>query len=86
MNERVGAGNWESGQELGDTWASRNAFSYGRCSPLSPAPTTHNLQVIAYWKEPSFPLTSRAYCLIACGYDADILLFAVAVQMSSFFM
>ncbi|EIE25813.1 hydrogenobyrinic acid a,c-diamide cobaltochelatase, partial [Coccomyxa subellipsoidea C-169] len=30
VNERVGAGNWESGQELGDTWASRNAFSYGR--------------------------------------------------------
>ena len=32
VNERVGAGNWESGQELGDTWASRNAFSYGRCA------------------------------------------------------
>ena len=31
VNERVGAGNWDSGQELGDTWASRNAFSYGRC-------------------------------------------------------
>ena len=30
VNERVGAGNWDSGQELGDTWASRNAFSYGR--------------------------------------------------------
>lgn len=23
-------GNWETGEELGDTWASRNAFSYGR--------------------------------------------------------
>ena len=33
VNERVGAGNWDSGQELGDTWASRNAFSYGRCGP-----------------------------------------------------
>ena len=30
VNERVGAGNWESGDELGDTWVSRNAFSYGR--------------------------------------------------------
>ncbi len=32
VNERVGAGNWESGEELGDTWASRNAYSYGRCA------------------------------------------------------
>jgi len=32
VNERVGASNWESGEELGDTWASRNAFSYGRGS------------------------------------------------------
>ena len=31
VNERVGASNWEDGKELGDTWASRNAFSYGRC-------------------------------------------------------
>ncbi|KAK9843478.1 hypothetical protein WJX81_004582 [Elliptochloris bilobata] len=30
VNERVGAGNWESGEELGDTWASRNSYSYGR--------------------------------------------------------
>lgn len=30
VNERVGASNWESGEELGDTWAARNAFSYGR--------------------------------------------------------
>lgn len=30
VNERVGAGNWESSSELGDTWAARNAFSYGR--------------------------------------------------------
>ncbi|KFM28975.1 Magnesium-chelatase subunit H [Auxenochlorella protothecoides] len=30
VNERVGASNWESGEELGDTWSSRNAFSYGR--------------------------------------------------------
>lgn len=29
VNERVGAGNWESSEELGDTWAARNAFSYG---------------------------------------------------------
>lgn len=32
VNERVGAGNWESSTELGDTWAARNAFSYGECS------------------------------------------------------
>eukprot|EP00873_Tetraselmis_striata_P036146 jgi/Tetstr1/456410/TSEL_043144.t1 len=32
VNERVGASDWESGKELGDTWASRNAFSYGRGS------------------------------------------------------
>ena len=25
-------GNWESGEELGDTWVSRNAYSYGRCA------------------------------------------------------
>jgi magnesium chelatase subunit H len=30
VNERVGAGDWEGGAELGDTWAARNAFSYGR--------------------------------------------------------
>ena len=29
VNERVGAGTWESGEELGDTWASRNSFRYG---------------------------------------------------------
>ena len=30
VGERIGAGNWESGGELGDTWAARNAFSFGR--------------------------------------------------------
>ncbi|KAG1670953.1 hypothetical protein FOA52_011388 [Chlamydomonas sp. UWO 241] len=30
VNERVGQGSWENGDELGDTWASRNAYSYGR--------------------------------------------------------
>lgn len=30
VNERVGAGNWDAGEELGSTWASRNSFSYGR--------------------------------------------------------
>lgn len=30
VNERVGTSAWTSGDELGDTWASRNAFSYGR--------------------------------------------------------
>lgn len=30
VNERVGAGDWEQGEELGDTWQSRYSFSYGR--------------------------------------------------------
>jgi magnesium chelatase subunit H len=30
VNDRVTDGNWESGDELGNTWQSRNAFSYGR--------------------------------------------------------
>jgi magnesium chelatase subunit H len=30
VNERVGDGNWESGDELGDTWRDRNVFSYGK--------------------------------------------------------
>mmetsp|Transcript_1572 Transcript_1572/g.5385 ORF Transcript_1572/g.5385 Transcript_1572/m.5385 type:complete len:1547 (-) Transcript_1572:1607-6247(-) len=30
VNERVGASDWESGSELGDTWKARNAYSYGR--------------------------------------------------------
>jgi len=30
VNERVGTGAWENGDELGGTWASRNAYSYGR--------------------------------------------------------
>lgn len=30
VNERVGQSDWGGGDELGSTWASRNAFSYGR--------------------------------------------------------
>jgi magnesium chelatase subunit H len=30
VNDRVVDGNWESSQELGDTWQGRNVFSYGR--------------------------------------------------------
>ncbi|MES1021878.1 magnesium chelatase subunit H [Gloeocapsa sp. BRSZ] len=30
VNERVVDGNWESGDELGNTWRDRNVFSYGR--------------------------------------------------------
>ncbi len=30
VNDRVVDGNWESGDELGDTWKGRNVFSYGR--------------------------------------------------------
>lgn len=27
---KVGAGDWEGGEALGQTWQSRNAFSYGK--------------------------------------------------------
>ncbi|MBD2021891.1 cobaltochelatase subunit CobN, partial [Leptolyngbya sp. FACHB-36] len=30
VNDQVTAANWESGEELGQTWQGRNAFSYGR--------------------------------------------------------
>ena len=30
VNERVGSGEWEDAAELGDTWRSRNAYSFGR--------------------------------------------------------
>ena len=30
VNDRVVDGNWESAEELGNTWRDRNAFSYGR--------------------------------------------------------
>ncbi|MDY7015943.1 MAG: cobaltochelatase subunit CobN, partial [Cyanobacteriota bacterium] len=30
VNDRVVDGNWESGEELAQTWESRNSFSYGR--------------------------------------------------------
>ncbi|MFM7365213.1 MAG: magnesium chelatase subunit H [Cuspidothrix sp.] len=30
VNDRVVDGNWENGDELGNTWESRNVFSYGR--------------------------------------------------------
>ena len=30
VNDRVVDGNWESSEELGNTWESRNVFSYGR--------------------------------------------------------
>jgi magnesium chelatase subunit H len=30
VNERVGTSEWEDSRELGDTWASRNAYSYGK--------------------------------------------------------
>ena len=37
VNERVGTSEWEDGRELGDTWASRNAFSYGKAASAAPA-------------------------------------------------
>ncbi|CAM9969609.1 unnamed protein product, partial [Discosporangium mesarthrocarpum] len=30
VNERVGTGDWEDGEALGQTWRSRNSFSYGK--------------------------------------------------------
>lgn len=30
VNERVSAGSWDETQELGETWAQRNAFAFGR--------------------------------------------------------
>jgi cobalamin biosynthesis Mg chelatase CobN len=59
VNERVGAGNWDSGQELGDTWASRNAFSYGRHAPTLQARWAHQsvLYTIA-----SAPSQGHLYC------------------------
>eukprot|EP00958_Prasinococcus_capsulatus_P016633 scaffold1845_cov291-Prasinococcus_capsulatus_cf.AAC.1 len=36
VNERVGTGEWESSEELGNTWVSRNAFSYGAMPAANP--------------------------------------------------
>ena len=62
VNERVGAGNWESGDELGDTWVSRNAFSYGRGAERGTArpevlqellkTTDRVVQVAGWWLPP----------------------------------
>lgn len=30
LSEKVGAGDWDDGDALGQTWTDRNAFSYGR--------------------------------------------------------
>ena len=30
VNERIGTGDWEESESLGETWKSRNVFSYGR--------------------------------------------------------
>lgn len=30
VNERIGSGDWKSSEELGETWESKNSFSYGR--------------------------------------------------------
>lgn len=56
VNERVGASNWEDGKELGDTWASRNAFSYGR---LVMHPYR---QSAAVWQACTFPKLRRFGC------------------------
>lgn len=30
INERIGSGDWKTSEELGETWESKNSFSYGR--------------------------------------------------------
>jgi magnesium chelatase subunit H len=35
VNEVVGSGDWEDSQSLGETWKSRNSFSYGRNEGMS---------------------------------------------------
>ena len=49
VNERVGSGEWEEDSSLGDTWASRNAFSYGRGDAARAAPTCSS----RFWRRPS---------------------------------
>ena len=38
VNDQVVDGNWESGDELGDTWKNRNVFSYGKQDKGNPRP------------------------------------------------
>ena len=57
VNERVGAANWEDGRELGDTWASRNAFSYGRCLPW--ACVVHPLLSCSWFRTDELVATSQ---------------------------
>lgn len=42
VNDRVVDSNWESGNELGDTWRDRNAFSYGRADKGQARPEVLN--------------------------------------------
>lgn len=52
VNEQVGNSEWEDGSELGATWETRNAFSYGRCAFTSPSSCIFPLQLhlaALYW-------------------------------------
>ncbi|GAB4234030.1 MAG: magnesium chelatase subunit H [Elainellaceae cyanobacterium] len=42
VNDRVTDANWESGEELGDTWQGRNTFSYGRADKGQARPEVLN--------------------------------------------
>ncbi|MEM9976159.1 MAG: magnesium chelatase subunit H [Cyanobacteria bacterium P01_D01_bin.2] len=42
VNDRVVDSNWESGDELGETWCDRNAFSYGRADKGQARPEVLN--------------------------------------------
>ena len=66
VNERVGASDWESGQELGDTWASRNSFSYGRCS----TPAHHMQRLPAARARVLYGIISAGGRLCRCQADS----------------
>ena len=87
VNERVGAGNWDSGQELGDTWASRNAFSYGRCVSREAAMTPFVLLHLSI-DDACWPASYASICPLLAGVialkDVDVLLANSSNHMKHF--
>jgi cobalamin biosynthesis Mg chelatase CobN len=80
VNERVGASNWTDAAELGDTWVSRNAFSYGRGAERGAA-RGDVLQVrVFYFRFPSYSflvvclllLRPSRFCLFLCCWNASL--------------
>ena len=67
VNERVRASTWEDGAELGDTWASRNAFSYGRCVCAGLDLLSLLLSQACAQRETSTPYDMPAH--VACAHD-----------------